>query len=61
MQKQFDYNYSESELTEWIDQRIVPMAGQAKNGVIFFNNHVRGQAIGNAARLVAMLAGPSIR
>jgi len=61
MQKQFDYNYSEPELTEWIDQRIVPMAGQAKSGVIFFNNHVRGQATRNAARLVERVrraAGP---
>jgi len=59
MQKQFDYNYTEPELTEWIDQRILKMAGQTKNGVIFFNNHVRGQAVGNATRLAAMLAGSS--
>ncbi len=55
MQKQFDYDYTDDELAEWIDRRIVKMAGQAKNGVIFFNNHVRGQAVGNAARLVDLL------
>jgi uncharacterized protein YecE (DUF72 family) len=55
MQKQFDYDYTDNELTKWVDQRVVKMAGQAKNGVIFFNNHVRGQAVGNAARLVEMV------
>ena len=55
MQKQFDYDYTDDELAEWTDRRIVKMAGQTKNGVIFFNNHVRGQAVGNAARLVELL------
>ena len=55
MQKQFDYDYTDDELAEWVDRRIAKMAGQTKNGVIFFNNHVRGQAVGNAARLVELL------
>ncbi len=55
MQKQFDYNYSDDELTEWVDQRITPMAQQAKRGVIYFNNHVQGQAVGNATRMVELL------
>ncbi len=56
MQKQFDYDYTDSELTEWANQRITKMARQAKTGVIFFNNHVRGQAVGNAERLVELLS-----
>ena len=55
MQKQFDYDYTDDELTEWVDLRITKMAAQAKSGVIFFNNHVRGQAVGNAERLVELL------
>ncbi len=55
MQKQFDYDYTDGELTEWVDQRIVKMAKQTKNGVIYFNNHVQGQAVGNASRLVELL------
>ena len=55
MQQQFDYNYSDNELNEWVEHRITKMTAQAKRGVIFFNNHVRGQAVGNAARLVEML------
>lgn len=55
MQKQFDYNYSEAELAEWTRARIPRMAGQAATGVIFFNNHVRGQAPANARSLAAQL------
>lgn len=55
MQKQFNYDYSDGELSHWIDSRIIKMAGQTKAGVIFFNNHVRGQAVGNALRLVELL------
>ncbi|PIP38988.1 MAG: hypothetical protein COX19_09630 [Desulfobacterales bacterium CG23_combo_of_CG06-09_8_20_14_all_51_8] len=55
MQKQFDYDYSETELKEWIDQRIVHMTERAKTGIIFFNNHVRGQAPRNAQTLIRLL------
>jgi len=55
MQKQFDYNYSDAELKEWIDSRITHMAGQAKTGLIFFNNHVRGQAPRNAQTMLRLL------
>lgn len=55
MQKQFNYDYSDGELADWIDHRIDKMAGKAKNGVIFFNNHVRGQAVGNASRMIELL------
>ena len=32
------------------------MAGRARTGVIFFNNHVRGQAPRNARMLIDQLA-----
>lgn len=55
MQKQFDYDYAEAELKEWIAPRIVHMAGQARAGFIFFNNHVRAQAPRNAQSLMRLL------
>jgi uncharacterized protein YecE (DUF72 family) len=55
MQKQFDYDYSDAELKEWIDLRIHPMARQAKTGIIFFNNHVRAQAPRNAQAMIRLL------
>jgi uncharacterized protein YecE (DUF72 family) len=55
MQRQFDYNYSDDELHEWIENKIEPMSQRARRGVIFFNNHVRAQAPENARRMVALL------
>jgi uncharacterized protein YecE (DUF72 family) len=55
MQRQFDYNYSDDELHEWIENKIEPMSHRARRGVIFFNNHVRAQAPENARRMVALL------
>ncbi|MDX9785292.1 MAG: DUF72 domain-containing protein [Desulfobacterales bacterium] len=55
MQKKFDYRYSDAELAEWIERFIAPMAKQAKNGLLFFNNHVRGQAPQNAETLTRLL------
>lgn len=55
MQKQFDYDYSDAELKEWIDLRIIHMARQAKTGLVFFNNHVRAQAPRNAQALIRLL------
>ena len=57
MQLQFDYNYSDDELNEWIENRIEPMSGQTRKGVIFFNNHVRAQAPENAQRMATLLRG----
>lgn len=56
MQHQFDYDYTDGELSQWIEARIEKMAGSTRNGVIFFNNHVRAQAPKNAARLIQLLA-----
>jgi len=55
MQKQFDYDYKDAELKDWVDQRIVPMTGKAKTGIIFFNNHVRAQAPRNAQTMIRLL------
>lgn len=55
LQHQFDYNYTEDELSEWIESNIIPMAGKADKGLIFFNNHVSGQAAHNAATLISLL------
>ena len=55
MQKQFDYDYSEAELDPWAREHIPSMARQAGTGIIFFNNHVRGQAPRNARMLMEQL------
>lgn len=55
MQKQFDYDYSEAELDPWSKNHIPAMAQQAGTGIIFFNNHVRGQAPRNARMLMGQL------
>lgn len=56
MQKQFDYCYDKGELEAWAATRIPSMAGQARRGLVFFNNHVRAQAPANARQLAALLA-----
>ncbi len=56
MQKQFDYDYTEAELNEWITPRIANMAQQAETGILFFNNHVRAQAPKNAQMMMRLLA-----
>jgi uncharacterized protein YecE (DUF72 family) len=55
MQLQFDYNYSDDELHEWVENKIERMSGQASRGILFFNNHVRAQAPENARRMVELL------
>jgi uncharacterized protein YecE (DUF72 family) len=57
MQKQFDFDYSFEELLPWSEKLIPQMAGKARSGAIFFNNHVRGQAPQNARMLIEQLAG----
>jgi uncharacterized protein YecE (DUF72 family) len=55
MQKQFDYLYSAEELHSWSREKIPKMRTQAHTGIIFFNNHVRGQAPRNAKMLMEQL------
>lgn len=55
MQLQFDYDYSDAELTRWVEENFPPMSRPAKNGVLFFNNHVRAQAPKNALKMIQLL------
>jgi uncharacterized protein YecE (DUF72 family) len=55
MQRQFDYDYSDAELAPWSRVHIPEMARQATTGIVFFNNHVRGQAPKNARMLMQQL------
>jgi uncharacterized protein YecE (DUF72 family) len=57
MQKQFDYDYSDNELAQWSRVHIPKMARQADTGILFFNNHVRGQAPKNARTLMKQMTG----
>jgi uncharacterized protein YecE (DUF72 family) len=60
MQKQFDYNYSPDELQQWSRELIPKMTARAREGILFFNNHVRAQAAHNARMLKEQL-GQMIR
>jgi len=55
MQKKFDYNYSDEELQTWLVEKIIPMSFRARKGIIFFNNHVRAQAVENALQMIKLL------
>jgi uncharacterized protein YecE (DUF72 family) len=55
MQKQFDYDYADRELKEWVTTLQTAMMPQTRAGAVFFNNHVRGQAPKNALRLMDLL------
>lgn len=55
MQKQFDYDYSAEELQTWSSTIIPHLAAGTRTGLIFFNNHVRGQAPRNARLLMHQL------
>ena len=52
---QFDYNYSDAELCEWVAGRIELLGRCARSGILCFNNHVRAQAPKNAARMIRLL------
>jgi uncharacterized protein YecE (DUF72 family) len=54
MQQQFDYDYTDAELAEWLPA-IETMTAKAESGILFFNNHVRAQAPRNAEQLAAQL------
>jgi uncharacterized protein YecE (DUF72 family) len=60
MQKQFNYDYTEAELREWTAEKIEQMAGQARSGLLFFNNHVRAQAPKNALAMLRLLAAQGL-
>ena len=60
MQQQFNYDYTEPELREWTEEKIELMAGQARNGLLFFNNHVRAQAPKNALAMMRLLTAQGL-
>ncbi len=55
LQRRFDYRYGAAQLAEWIEVRMAAMAGRARRGLIFFNNHVRAQAAADARQLIRLL------
>lgn len=55
MQHQFDYTYSDPELKEWAAFVFRRLAPRTFRGLLFFNNHVRGQAPANARKLISLL------
>ena len=54
-QTQFDYDYDDEELSDFIEERMAEMVNRARRGLIFFNNHVAAQAPRNAESLQRML------
>lgn len=54
-QQQFDYDYSNDELTQWSRERVPKMRAACRAGVILFNNHVAGQAVRNAQAMIRLL------
>ena len=60
MQQQFNYHYSHTELARWADIIRTQLLPHARQGALFFNNHVRGQAPANALHLAELLGHPVI-
>ncbi len=55
MQNKFNYDYSDDELAELLNSPVAELEPQAERGLIFFNNHVSGQAVRNAKMLMSMM------
>ena len=55
MSQQFDYDYNAEELKAWSGEIIPKMSLRSRTGLVFFNNHVRGQAPQNARMLSQQL------
>lgn len=55
LQHKFDYDYSEVELSGWAAEKLAAMTTRARKGLLFFNNHVAGQAPRNARSMAALL------
>ena len=55
MQQKFNYDYSINELLEWAGDKIPTMAAGCKRGLLFFNNHVAGQAFRNGETMIELL------
>jgi uncharacterized protein YecE (DUF72 family) len=55
MPSQFDYDYRDDELQEWVEEKLSQIGMRAARCLIAFNNHVRGQAPNNSRRLTELL------
>lgn len=51
----YDYDYTAAELLPWSD-RVADLEAQGPQTYVFFNNHARGNAAGNAQLMEALLA-----
>ena len=61
MQKKFDYSYSRDELEDWNQRYLQPLRSRSRQGIVFFNNHVRAQAPANAKTLQKILREQDIK
>ncbi len=52
----YDYNYTDGQLKDWVEP-IKRMERKAETTLVFFNNHVHGQASQNALTFQAMMEG----
>lgn len=55
MQKKFNYDYSAAELRTWLDNILPQLTAGARQGVLFFNNHVAAHAPRNCRSLLDLL------
>lgn len=55
----YDYLYSDEELTAW-GGRVKAMAERADRILVYFNNHLRGQAVQNAKTFTEVLAASGL-
>jgi len=53
--QQFDYDYRQDELAEWVETRLERMARRARRAFVFFNTHVAAQAPRDAEILEGLL------
>ncbi len=53
-EQRYDYEYSDAELREWL-VRIEVLRWIVRKLYIFFNNHPRGQAVGNARTMTRLV------
>jgi uncharacterized protein YecE (DUF72 family) len=58
LHQQFDYDYSREQLVRCLEDRVEPLSRKARRGVVFFNNHVRAQAVANARQLIKLIKRP---
>jgi uncharacterized protein YecE (DUF72 family) len=53
--QRYDYSYSEAELREWVP-RVGQLSRESEAVYVYFNNHVRGQAVQNAQLFLNLIS-----